>query len=266
MKAIYRQLGVLLSLGFMISMMILIYAYLQNQETIKYEQSPLVFGAMLGLALTGVLSIIFLYLGQNEKIDVIYTSKILETEATGEDTQTTTSLSNTQKGEHNLGNSVKKLENIIIENQYDKKQLLDEFLKGIANYLEASVGIIYLTKIIETQKILEVASTFAYYSPDKDLPQYEFGQGLVGQVAKNGKLIQIEAVPEGYVQVVSGLGSSTPNYLMIFPVKNEEDEILAIIELASFRRFEAKDERFLNDVALLLAKEIETNEYQKLSL
>ncbi len=265
MKAIYRQLGVLLSLGFMISIAILIYAYLQSQESIRYAQFPLIFGAILGLTLSGVFSIVFLYLGQDEKIDVIYTNRIIESKET--DTGTKQGIaSNAQKTEQSQGLPVKKLERIIIENQYNKKQLLDEFLKGVASYLEASVGIIYLAKALETQKIVEVASTYAYYNPDKDLPYYEFGQGLVGQVAKNGKLIQIDAVPEGYVQVVSGLGVSTPNYLMIFPVKNEEDEILAIIELASFRRFEQKEEKFLNDVALLLAKEIETNEYQKLSL
>jgi putative methionine-R-sulfoxide reductase with GAF domain len=252
-------------LGFIISIAILIYAYLQIQASTQISNYyiSLIFWAVLGLIVSGIFSMSFLYLGNNQQIGVIYANKALETDMQSEHKE---NQYTSQDGTQLKGLSVKKLETIIIENQYNKKQLLDEFLRSVCTQIEASVGIIYLTKLLEDDKILEIASTYAYYSPDTELPKYEFGQGLVGQVAKNGKSIQIESVPKGYVHIISGLGNATPNFLMIFPVKNEEKEMLGVIELASFSKFGSKEEKFLNDVALLLAKEIETNEYQKLSL
>ncbi len=265
MKRIYRQLGILMSLGFAISLIAVSYAYLKVQETTSPSEQhlTLLFWGVVGLVITGVLSIALLYVSQNASIEVIYAEKALESELRkGQQSNTNAD------GERSEGQifSAKKLERIIIENQYNKKQLLDEFLRSLCNQIVASVGLIYLAKISDDDKILEIVSTYAYYNSNLQPPSYEFGQGLVGQVAKNGKFIQIEAIPENYIQVVSGLGKANPNYLMLFPIKNEENEILGVIELASFHKFTAKEEKYLNDVALLLAKEIETNEYQKLSL
>ncbi len=265
MKRIYRQLGILMSLGFAVSLIVVSFAYLQVQETNNpgSQQLTLLFWGVAGLVATGVLSIALLYVAQNASIEVIYAEKVLETEP--EENLHSNTHSDSEGSEGQIF-SVRKLEKIIIENQYNKKQLLDEFLRSLCNQIVASVGLIYLTKLLEDDKILEIVSTYAYYNPNPTPPSYEFGQGLVGQVAKNGKLIQVEAVPENYIQVVSGLGKANPNYLMLFPIKNEENEILGVIELASFHKFAVKEEKYLNDVALLLAKEIETNEYQKLSL
>lgn len=265
MKRIYRQLGILMSLGFALSLIAVSYAYFLTQENNSPDKQhfDLLFWGVAGLVITGVLSIALLYVAQNASIEVIYAEKALESDIK--------EGLNPEIGIDSLGNegqrfSVRKLEKIIIENQYNKKQLLDEFLRSLCNQIVASVGLIYLTKLLDDDKILEIVSTYAYYNPNPNPPSYEFGQGLVGQVAKNGKLIQVEAVPENYIQVISGLGKANPNYLMLFPIKNEENEILGVIELASFHKFAVKEEKYLNDVALLLAKEIETNEYQKLSL
>jgi len=75
-------------------------------------------------------------------------------------------------------------------------------------------------------------------------------------VAKDGRAIKLSQIPEGYMEVVSGLGSAYPHYLMLFPAKNNNQEVKAVIELATFKNIVGQDLIFLEEMALLLAREI----------
>ena len=66
---------------------------------------------------------------------------------------------------------------------------------------------------------------------------FEMGEGLVGQVAQTGEVINLNEVPDGYIQVISGLGKASPSSLIIYPVKKNE-EVIAVFELASFLPFD----------------------------
>jgi putative methionine-R-sulfoxide reductase with GAF domain len=96
-----------------------------------------------------------------------------------------------------------------------------------------------------------MCASFAYFKAESKSVSYEFGEGLTGQVAKEGKLINISTVPEGYVTIISGLGNSSPKHLMIVPIKLE-NAVVGIIELASFKTFTKADEDFLNELSPLL--------------
>ena len=61
----------------------------------------------------------------------------------------------------------------------------------------------------------------------------EIGEGLTGQVAKNGQYIKIGNTDKIDFNIISGLGTAKPQFLYILPVfKNKE--IIAVIELATF--------------------------------
>jgi PAS domain S-box-containing protein len=68
-------------------------------------------------------------------------------------------------------------------------------------------------------------------------------------------MVNIDNVPEGYMTVLSGLGSSSPRHLIIFPFLFE-NETVAVAELASFRRFTEREEKFLEKVSLRLGEEL----------
>jgi GAF domain-containing protein len=101
-----------------------------------------------------------------------------------------------------------------------------------------------------------MTANYALYKEDGYEEKYELGVGLVGQVAKNGKIIKLDTIPENYLPAVSGLGRSDVAYLLLIPIVNTENENLGVLELASFKDFYEYEMNFLQEVALLLAKEI----------
>lgn len=62
---------------------------------------------------------------------------------------------------------------------------------------------------------------------------YNFGEGLVGRVAAEGKRLYLDQLPEGYITVVSGLGNSSPKRLALVPVRSQ-DGLAGVLEIATF--------------------------------
>jgi signal transduction histidine kinase/HAMP domain-containing protein len=76
---------------------------------------------------------------------------------------------------------------------------------------------------------------------------FQLGDGLVGQVATQRKQIHLSRLPEGYLRIGSGLGSSQPASLLVLPVLFES-QVLAVIEIASFQQFTEIQLAFLNQI------------------
>ncbi|WP_345713812.1 ATP-binding protein, partial [Kineococcus glutinatus] len=73
------------------------------------------------------------------------------------------------------------------------------------------------------------------------------GEGLVGQAALDKRPIRVRDVPADYLHVRSGLGRGAPAELVVLPILFEE-EVLGVIELASFRRYEDLHATFLEQL------------------
>ena len=73
----------------------------------------------------------------------------------------------------------------------------------------------------------------------------QFGEGLVGQAALEGKTIALSDLPDGYVKVASGLGEASAAGLLVMPVLFE-DQVLGVIEFASIRPFSDVNRDFLD--------------------
>ena len=121
----------------------------------------------------------------------------------------------------------------------------EKVLSAICKEMEASQGAYYRLYEEGDKKILKFDTGYAYYVPDSQPVVYEIGEGLVGQVAKERKLAIIEAVPEGYLNILSGLGKALPASLIISPVYFGGD-LCGILEIASFHQFTKTDEGFIN--------------------
>jgi signal transduction histidine kinase/CheY-like chemotaxis protein/HAMP domain-containing protein len=84
---------------------------------------------------------------------------------------------------------------------------------------------------------------------DKDAPiQYLIGQSLIGQVAKSKRPIVVDEIPSGYIKISSGLGEAPPANLAVMPILFE-DQVLGVVELASFTRFTPTHIDFLTQLA-----------------
>jgi signal transduction histidine kinase len=88
----------------------------------------------------------------------------------------------------------------------------------------------------------------AALSPDDESEiTFRLGDGLVGQVAAQRKQILLSQVPGGYLRIGSGLGSADPASLIVLPVLFE-NQVLAVIEIASFQQFTEIQLAFLNQI------------------
>jgi HAMP domain-containing protein/CheY-like chemotaxis protein/signal transduction histidine kinase len=95
---------------------------------------------------------------------------------------------------------------------------------------------------------LRLLSTYGY-KQRKNVPnKFKLGEALIGQAALEQKPILVTQAPEDYVRISSGLGEGTPINLMVLPVLFE-DQVLAVIELASFQRFSNVQQAFLEQLA-----------------
>jgi signal transduction histidine kinase/CheY-like chemotaxis protein/HAMP domain-containing protein len=84
---------------------------------------------------------------------------------------------------------------------------------------------------------------------DLDAPiQYSIGQSLIGQVAKSKRPIVVDEIPSGYIKISSGLGEAPPANLAVMPILFE-DEVLGVVELASFTKFTSTHIDFLTQLA-----------------
>ena len=130
------------------------------------------------------------------------------------------------------------------------KVLADNVIIKLCTELEASQGAFFIKFSRENVSHLRLISGYAYHVAETNEVVFEFGEGLAGQVAKEGKIFNFDSVPEGYVQVLSGLGESTPKHLIILPLINEK-EVLGVIEIASFKAFNEGHVEFLNKLSSL---------------
>jgi signal transduction histidine kinase/HAMP domain-containing protein/CheY-like chemotaxis protein len=93
---------------------------------------------------------------------------------------------------------------------------------------------------------------------DRDTPlQYRIGQSLIGQVARSKRSIVVDNVPEGYITVSSGLGEAKPASLAVLPILFE-DQVLGVIELASFSPFTEVETSFLGQLTETLGVNFNT--------
>lgn len=191
---------------------------------------------------------------------------LLTTQATASQTSnTTTSINQTlsdiyseteNKSEVALSEKISSVEHKLQNHTAaNSKQVLEKVLNLICNELEACQGALYVTSQTDSIRTLELTASYAYFFAESKTISYEFGEGLIGQVAKEGKTININAVPEGYITIVSGLGSASPNHLIILPLLFENN-VFGVLELASFKKITKSEEHFLNELAPILAKNL----------
>jgi HAMP domain-containing protein/CheY-like chemotaxis protein/signal transduction histidine kinase len=95
---------------------------------------------------------------------------------------------------------------------------------------------------------LRLISTYGY-KQRKNVPnKFKIGEALVGQAALEQKPILVTQAPDDYVRISSGLGEGLPINLIVLPVLFE-DQVLAVIELASFQRFATVQQAFLEQLS-----------------
>jgi signal transduction histidine kinase/DNA-binding response OmpR family regulator len=94
---------------------------------------------------------------------------------------------------------------------------------------------------------LALIASYGYKKRKNVSNRFKPGEALVGQAALEKKPILITEPPEDYIHVASGLGEATPRNIIVLPVLFEE-QVLGVMELASFRPFDDTIQQFLDQL------------------
>jgi len=162
-----------------------------------------------------------------------------------------------RKQESELGKTTISLEGVIASIQQSdvRKEMLEAGLNTICKQLEAGQGAIYIATENDGKRMVELQGGYALSIGESTTISYEFGEGLIGQAAASGQSLYVDDVPEGYIKIVSGLGSASPKYLMIVPLKHNE-QVMGVMEIASFTPISEDERRFSEESAKLIASKI----------
>lgn len=137
----------------------------------------------------------------------------------------------------------------------DKKEALLAGLTAICKQLEAGQGALYEVKETEGKRRVELKTGYALSIGESKVISFEFGEGLIGQAAASGRTLYIDDVPDGYITILSGLGSASPRFLLIVPVKKAE-QVTGILEIASFTKVTEDQRKFVEESAQLISEKI----------
>lgn len=138
------------------------------------------------------------------------------------------------------------------------EKILETALRVVCKQLEASQGAVYVSAQRGKVRFIELCASFAYMKPESQGIRFELGEGLPGQVAKEGLLVNLKTVPDGYIKILSGLGQASPTNLLLLPVM-AKDKVMGVVEIASFTAFSKKQEEIARQAFGMLAKQFEAS-------
>ena len=135
--------------------------------------------------------------------------------------------------------------NELTQGASDINQLSDDIIANLAKLSHAGHGVIY---IVNQDNKLKLAGSYAFRERKNILAEIAVGEGLVGQCAKEKKVILLTKVPSDYIEINSALGEQVPLNLLLLPVLFEQ-KVMAVIELASFELFSQEQQGILIQIA-----------------
>ncbi|MES2661394.1 MAG: HAMP domain-containing protein [Verrucomicrobiota bacterium] len=136
----------------------------------------------------------------------------------------------------------------MLQGQKDFLTVGQLILSELAPVVSAQHGIFYIMDSDATEPELRLLASYAYSERKNVSNRYQLGEGLVGQAALEKQPILLTNVPGDYIHISSGLGQAAPMNIMVLPIVFE-GKVKAVIELASFERFNPTHEAFLGQLA-----------------
>lgn len=110
----------------------------------------------------------------------------------------------------------------------DVQERADKITSEVAKFIQAEMAVMYLTNE-SSEQALQLEGSYSF-SGDRS-KVFKFGEGLIGQVAKDKKRVILTDIPEDYIKISSGLGSSLPRTLVLQPFFFQ-GEVKGVLEFA----------------------------------
>jgi HAMP domain-containing protein/signal transduction histidine kinase/ActR/RegA family two-component response regulator len=133
-----------------------------------------------------------------------------------------------------------------LQGQRDLQAVTQMIMSEVTPVVEGVQGAFFLAESNEDGVVLRRAASYGKGHGADDVV-FGLGEGLVGQTAIDKRPLRVKSVPKKYLTVKSGLGEAAPADLFVLPVLFE-DQVLGVIELASFEQFNDVHTGFLEQL------------------
>ncbi len=162
-----------------------------------------------------------------------------------------------------ISDGITKFSELLRQTTEDLEKLSSVIIKNLVDYLDANQGGIFLLNDDDPEnKFLELVASYAYSKERKKKKIFLLGEGLVGTAAIEKGTIYLTEIPEDYISITSGLGGANPRSLLIVPLLHEE-QLLGIIEIASFQEMKKYQIEFVEKVAESIAATVSINKINR---
>ncbi len=138
-----------------------------------------------------------------------------------------------QEKQNWVNENLNSLNEIMRQNKDNLNMLADSLLSSILKNIEATMGALYFqTKDDDIEQL----KLIAHYGLSSEILKEELDlkEGLVGKCFTSGKHNSLSDLPEGFFEISSGLGKSTPKELTLYPLIVDEKTI-GVLEIATFK-------------------------------
>ncbi|MFT3693502.1 MAG: HAMP domain-containing protein [Kofleriaceae bacterium] len=135
----------------------------------------------------------------------------------------------------------------MLQGQRDLLTVARQILNELAPLVNAHHGAFFMADYEGEKQVLKLFASYAYQDQPTVATTWQFGQGLVGQAALEGKRIVMAKVPNSYIRITSALGDAQPHSIVVVPILFE-GEVKGVIELASFEAFSGIQLAFLDQM------------------
>lgn len=141
----------------------------------------------------------------------------------------------------------------IIRMSSGQTSMATDVLKKLTDYVDAQMGGIFVLNDSDKDNIyLEQVATVAYQKNKFVRRKVYPGDGLVGTCYLEKEKIYMTKIPDGYIEIHTGLGGSNPKNLLLVPLIME-NSVLGVLEIASNNIFEEYQVEFIERVSQSLA-------------
>ncbi len=136
----------------------------------------------------------------------------------------------------------------LLQGEKSITELGNQILTALAEILDVQIASLFFHENSE----FVLSSSYSYNIRKSNLNSFKLGEGLVGQSAKEQKLLVFTDVPEDYISIKSGLGEIKPSEIVVAPLIYQK-EVIAVVELGTTKEFTLDKLDFITQISENLA-------------
>ncbi|HXI72870.1 MAG TPA: response regulator [Verrucomicrobiae bacterium] len=130
----------------------------------------------------------------------------------------------------------------------------ERLLSGLMPILGGGVAGFYLME--EKCDVLRRFAGYGLSGATAMATVFGVGEGLVGQCAKERKVVLLDSLPPDYLRISSGVGSAIPVRVAALPLLSK-DNLLGVLEIASFRAFDSREKALREELLPVVGLSLE---------